>query len=91
MASTFACWRSFTISVEGPLVGGAGCVVDVEAEGGEGADVEGAGGEAGGGVGEAGARVAACFDPEAAERTREAEDGARVVASFDEEAAAVDL
>lgn len=53
MASTFACWRSFTISLEGPLLGGAGCVVDVEAEVGEGDDNEAAGGDAGAGEGDA--------------------------------------
>ena len=66
-------------------------MVDVEAEVGEGADVEAAGGDAGVGEAEVGARVAASFRVLAAERCREGEDGARVVASFDEEAAAVDL
>jgi hypothetical protein len=66
-------------------------VGDVEAEVGEGDDVEAGAADGGAEEGEAGAPVAVCFDEEAAERTREREDGARVVASFDEEAAAVDL
>ena len=89
MASSFACCKSFTISLEGPLVGGAGCVVDVEAEVGEDDDAEAEGG-AGAAEREAGARVVVSFDAVVA-RGREGEDGTRVVASFDEEAAAVDL
>jgi hypothetical protein len=33
-ASTFACWSSFTIDVEGSLVGGAGCTIAIEGEDG---------------------------------------------------------
>jgi hypothetical protein len=50
MASTFACWRSFTIAIEGSFVDGAG--VDVEAGAGEG-DAEAAGGDAGAGESDA--------------------------------------
>ena len=70
MASTLACWRSFTIAIEGSFVDGAGCVVDVEA--GEG-DAEAAGGDAGAGEsdardgeGEDRARLVAFLDEEAA-------------------------
>jgi hypothetical protein len=41
MASNFACWSSFTIVSEAPLVGGAGCTIDVLGEDGVGEDEEG--------------------------------------------------
>jgi len=72
MASTLACWRSFTIAIEGSFVDGAGCLVNVEAGAGEG-DAEAAGGDVG--VGEIDAR------------DREGEDRARLVAFLDKEAA----
>ena len=40
MASTFACWSSFTIDVDGSLVEGAGCTVDIEGKDGGGEDGE---------------------------------------------------
>jgi hypothetical protein len=80
MASTLACWRSFTIAIEGSFVDGAGCVVDVEAGAGEGeagageSDARDGEGEAGAGAGESDARDG------------EGEDRARLVAFLDEEA-----
>ena len=89
MASTLACWSSFIIAFEGPLVTGAGCTVDVEDEGGEGdagaGEGEGGEGDAGAGEGGAASRVVASRD-ETAGRAGEREDRARVVAAFDVEA-----
>jgi hypothetical protein len=72
MASTLACWSSFTTAIELSFVDGAGCVLDVGAGAGEG-DAEAAGGDAGAGDSDA--------------RDEESEDRPRLVAFLDEEAA----
>jgi hypothetical protein len=83
MASTFACWNSFTSVLDGSFVADAGCVVDVEAEA--------AVGDAGAAEDDPTPEEADAGAGEGDARDSEREDRARVVAALDEEASDVDL